>query len=323
MENSGGFWKNKRILVTGGGGFIGSFVVQNLLSKRGVSPENVIIPRSANFDLRNFNNCRKVTKDVQIVLHLAAKTGGISFSRSHPASQYYDSMLMNLHVLEASRQAGVEKFVGIGNLLIYPVDAPSPLKEEYLQTGSVAETHLGVGTSKRDLILMAKMYHMEYGLNAVNVVCANAYGPCDRFDPKVSHVIPATISKCHQAGNMVVWGDGKPTRDFLYVEDIAEGIVLAAERLNAPNYFVNLASGEEISIGDLSKLIAELCDFKGNIEFDISKKGGDPRRTASGERGKQLLGFSPKVSLREGLIKTISWYREQVKAGNKNALLGH
>jgi GDP-L-fucose synthase len=248
--------------------------------------------------------------ECQIVIHLAASTGGIAYSRMHPASQYHDCMLMNLHMLEASYRAGVEKFVGVGNILVYPAVAPSPLEERQLHEGKVAGTHLGIGTAKRDLVLMSEMYHMEYGLNAVNVLSANTYGPRDRFDPEVSHVIPATIMKCHKDDVLAVWGDGKPTRDFLYVEDVAEGILLAAERLDAPNYYVNIASGHEISIGDLAKLIAKLCDFEGEITFDLSKKGGDPRRCASGEMALELLGFVPQVSLEEGLKRTIEWYRE-------------
>ena len=317
------FREGKRVLVTGGAGFIGSFVVDNLVQKRGVRREDIVVPRSCDCDLRIFENCQRSVGGCQVVIHLAASTGGIAFSRQHPASQYYDCMLMSLHLLEASRQAGVEKFVGIGNILVYPADAPSPLEEKYLHEGKVAATHLGIGMAKRDLVVMAEMYHKEFGLDAVNVLSANAYGPCDRFDPEISHVIPATIVKCHTQEKLVVWGDGKPTRDFMYVEDIAEGILLAAEKLEPPNYYVNIATGQEISIGDLARLIARLSDFEGEIEFDLSKKGGDPRRCASATMARQLLGFVPQVDIEEGLRRTIAWYREQVQAGSEALWRGH
>ncbi len=270
------FWEGKRVLVTGGAGLIGRHVVDNLVHVRGLRPEDIIVPRLWDTDLRALENCQRAVDNCQIVIHLAAQTGGIAFSRSHPASQYYDCMLMSLHLLEASRLASVEKFIGIGNILVYPETAASPLVEEQLHQGKVATTHLGIGTAKRDLILMSEMYHREFGLNAVNVLSANTYGPSDRFEPEHSHVNPATIVKCHADDKLVVWGDGKPTRDFLYVEDVAEGILLAAEHLNAPDYFVNIASGDEVSIGNLAQLIADLCGFQGEITFDLSKMGAIP-----------------------------------------------
>ena len=306
------FWRDKRVVVTGGAGLIGSHVVDNLIRTRGVSADEIVVPRSADCDLRALVNCRRVVENAAVVLHLAARTGGIAFSRSHPASQYYDCTLMNLHMMEASRLAGVEKFVGLGNILVYPADAPSPLVETQLHAGKVAATHLGIGMAKRDLVLLAEMYHREHGLNAVNVLASNTYGPGDRFDPEVSHVIPSTIVKCHQDARLVVWGDGTPTRDFLFVNDVAEGLLLAAERLNAPEYYVNVTSGQEISVRDLVSTIANACDFKGEIAFDESKKGGDPRRCASGTRARELLGFTPSVDLDEGLRRTVTWYREHV-----------
>lgn len=311
------FWKDKRVLVTGGAGFIGSFVVDNLLQKRGLQPENIVVPRSCNCDLRILENCQRIVEGCQVVIHLAASTGGIAFSSRHPASQYYDCMLMNLHLLEASRQMGVEKFVGIGNILVYPSAAPSPLEERQLHEGKIAETHMGIGMAKRDLVMAAEMYHKEFGLRAVNVLSANTYGPRDRFDPETAHVIPATIVKCHTQEKLVVWGDGKPTRDFIYVEDVAEGMLLAAEKLEPPNYYINIASAQEISIGDLARLIAKLCDFKGQIEFDQSKSGGDLRRCASSAMAREILGFVPTVDIEEGLKPTIAWYREHVQACNE------
>jgi GDP-L-fucose synthase len=304
------FWKRKKILVTGGAGFIGTHVVRNLVECRGVPRDSIIVPRSADCDLRSFDNAIRVAEGCDIFIHLAARTGSIAFSRQHPGSQYRDCMLMNLHVLEAARQVGAEKFLGIGNILVYPESSPSPLEEEYMHDGRVAATHLGVGTAKRDMVLLAEMYHREYGLDAVCVMSANTYGPHDRFDPEVSHVIPATIAKCHKQEDLVVWGDGSPTRDFLYVEDVAEGIVLAAEKMHAPNYVMNIASGTEISIKDLVTLIARLCEFHGDVLFDPTKSGGDIRRRASGCKARRLLGFRPRVTLEEGLLRTIEWYRE-------------
>lgn len=301
----------KRILVTGGAGFIGTSVVETLLNTRGLDRQDLVIPRSQDCDLRMFENARRALEGCQAVFHLAAKTGGIPYSRRHPASQYYDCALMNLHVLEAARLAGVETFVAIGNLLAYPASAPSPLREEDLYNGKVAPTHLGIGVSKRDQVSMAEMYHQEYGMNISVVLSANAYGPRDRFDPAVAHVIPATILKCYQGmDELLVWGDGTPTRDFLYVEDVAEGLVLAAEKLRGFQV-VNIASGEEISIGELVRLIARLTGFQGQIRFDPSQGGGDPKRSASPARATRLMGFTPRVRLEEGLRRTIAWYHAQ------------
>jgi GDP-L-fucose synthase len=241
------------------------------------------------------------------VIHLAAPTGGIAFSRAHPASQYRDCALINVNVLEAATAAGVKKLVSVGNLLAYPAAAPSPLREESLHEGPIAETHLGIGLAKRDLVTMGVMYSREFGLPVVNVLAANAYGPRDRFDPTHSHVIPATILKCLGDEDLVVWGDGTPTRDFLYVEDLARGIVLAAERLQDPEP-VNLGSGSEVSIAQLVEEVAAITGFSRPITFDASKGGGDPRRLASTERATRLLGFRPSVSFREGLERTIAWY---------------
>jgi GDP-L-fucose synthase len=304
------FWRDKRVLVTGGAGFIGRGVT-DVLRRLGVSDDRIVVPRSKTCDLRVSDNCRQAVRGCDIVLHLAAPTGGISFSRAHPASQYRDCSLINLELLEAARAAGVSRFVGLGNLLAYPASASAPLREQALNDGPIADTHLGIGLAKRDLVALAEMYHREYGMSVVNVLSANAYGPRDHFDSPHPHVIPATIAKCLRDPELSVWGDGSPTRDFLFVDDIAEGLVLAAERLESPG-FVNLGSGTEISIGDLVRLIAKLTGFDGPIVFDASKGGGDPRRAASTTRASQLLGFAAHVPLEEGLRRTIAWYREQV-----------
>jgi GDP-L-fucose synthase len=304
--------KGKRILITGGAGFIGSFLADNLIEKRGVDPADIVVPRSTEFDLRDSETCRRVIEGCEIVFHLAAQTGGIAFSRSHPASQYLSCSLINLNLFEAARQAGVEKLVSVGNLLAYPAKAESPLREETVHDGELAGTHLGIGQSKRDLLLMAEMYHQEYGMNVVTVLSANSYGPRDRFDPSVAHVIPATIIKCFEQSELNVWGDGSPTRDFLYVEDVAEGLARAAESLQSPTY-VNIASGAETSIRDLVFLIARLSNFKGPINFDSSKGGGDPKRSASTDRAEELMGFKAQIGLEEGLRRTIEYYRTEIR----------
>jgi GDP-L-fucose synthase len=221
--------------------------------------------------------------------------------------------LIDVNVLEAARLAGVSKVVMLGNLLAYPAAAPSPLREESLHDGRIADTHLGIGLAKRNLVLLAEMYYREYAMDVVTVLSANAYGPRDRFDATISHVIPATIMKCFDEAELVVWGDGSPTRDFLYVDDIAEGLALAGEHLAGPD-FVNLASGREVSIRELVHTIANLCGFTGEIRFDATKAGGDPRRSASTDRATRLLQFAPRYTLEEGLRRTVDWYRSEVRA---------
>ena len=304
------FWQGKRVLVTGGGGFIGSFVVE-ALRRRGVTGANLRVPRSKDCDLRQPEMCRESVRGCNVVIHLAASTGSIAFSRSHPASQFRDCSLINFHMLEAAREAGVEKVVALGNLLAYPAAAMSPLSEEQIHDGQVSASHYGIGLAKRNMVALADMYSREYELDVVNILSANAYGPRERFDLETAHVIPATIVKCFRDEDLVVWGDGSPTRDFLYVEDIAEGILLAAERLAGPGV-VNLASGTEVSIAELVQLIASISGFERRIVFDASKGSGDPGRVASTGRARELIGFYPRVSLSEGLARTIEWYRTEV-----------
>lgn len=306
------FWSGQRVLVTGGGGFIGGFVVE-ALKRRGVAAADIVVPRSRTDDLRQPDVCRRVVRGCGVVIHLAAPTGSIAFSRAHPATQFRDCSLINLHLLEAARESGVKKFVALGNLLAYPASAAVPLREESVHDGAVNATYHGVALAKRNLLDLAEMYHAEFGLDVVNVLAANAYGPRDHFAGVQAHVIPATIVKCFRDEDLVVWGDGSPTRDFLFVEDIAEGLLLAAERLASPS-FVNLASGTEISIADLVTLIARLCGFDRRIVFDVTKAGGDPRRIASTDRCDALLGFSPTVSIEDGLRRTIDWYRQALPA---------
>jgi GDP-L-fucose synthase len=318
MDHTGGlvmadlaFWKSKRVLVTGGAGFLGSYVVENLTQQRGVAPDHIVVPRSRTHDLRDLQNCLDVVRGCDIVIHLAAVTGGIGFSRSHPASQYYDSTLIDLNMAEAARRTGVRKMVTIGNLFAYAPEAPSPLTEDTLFQGLPAVPHRGVGWMKRNLAILADLYHREYKLPIVVVYSANAYGPRDSVDQAHAHVVPATIMKCLRDKELVVWGDGSPTRDFLFAADVAEGLLLAAERLDSPGY-VNLGSESEVSIRELVALIVRYTGFQGLVSYDVSKAGGDLKRLASAAKARDLLDFRPVTSIEDGMRRTVDWYRERL-----------
>lgn len=305
------FWQDKKVLVTGGAGFIGSYVVRNLIEKRGVKESNIVVPQSEDYDLRILDNCIRVVEGCNIVIHLAAVTGGIQFSRAYPAKQYYDSSLIDMNMIEAACRAGVEKFVAIGNLFAYAGDVLIPIKEEYLFNGLPTDAHRGVGWFKRNLALLADLYFRQYKMPIVVVYSANAYGPGDTLDFEHAHVIPGTIMKCLREKNLIVWGDGSPTRDFLYVEDIAEGLILAAEKLEPPNY-VNIGSGNEISVKQLVDYIVRFSGFKGNVEFDVTKSGGDARRCTAINKAVSLMNFKPLISMEEGLKRTVEWYRREL-----------
>jgi GDP-L-fucose synthase len=307
------------VLVTGGAGFIGSYVVQKLQHEFGVPAANIRIPRSSTCDLRVYDNCRKAALHCNIVIHLAAVTGGIGFSRAYPATQYHDSTLIDLNMVKAAREAGVEKFVAIGNLFAYAGDAPIPLQETDLFHGLPTEAHRGVGWMKRNLAIAAELNHREFGFPMVVVYSANAYGPRDSLDPKHAHVIPSTIMKCFLQKELSVWGDGTPTRDFLYADDVAAGLLLAAEKLDSPSY-LNLGSGSEISVRSLIELITKYTKFAGPVSFDATKAGGDARRCVSVARGGALLGFKPSYSMSSGIERTVNWYREQLFPTSANTI---
>lgn len=303
--------ENKKILVTGGAGFLGSFVVEELKSQ-GVEEKNIIIPRSDEYDLRKLDNCKKVTKGVDIVIHLAAKVGGIGLNREKPGELFYDNAIMGIHLMEAARQNKVEKFVSIGTICAYPKFTEVPFKEKDLWKGYPEETNAPYGIAKKALLVQGRAFRQQYDFNAIYLLPVNLYGPGDNFDPESSHVIPALIKKIYEAkkeskDKIVAWGTGKPTREFLYVEDAATGIIEATKKYDNPDP-VNLGSGMEISIKELVNLIADLMDYKGEIEWDTSKPDGQPRRSLDTSKAKKEFGFEAETDFKEGLKKTIDWY---------------
>lgn len=308
------FWEDKQVLVTGGAGFLGSHVVRKLSKERHVKNGNIRIPRSSHCDLKVYQNCEKVVKDIDIVIHLAARVGGIEYNRAHPGSLFYDNATMGLNMMEAARLEDVQKFVGIGSVCAYPKQVPIPTKEEYLWTGYPEESNAAYGLAKKMLLVQSQAYREQYKFNSIYLSLANLYGPGDNFDPRESHVIPALIHKMSEAKNknrdVTLWGTGKATRDFLYVKEAAEGILLATERYDEPGP-INLASGKEISIEKLSEIIQKKVGFTGNILWDTTKPDGQPRRLFDISKAKNLFGFNPTISFEEGLEETIRWYFDQ------------
>jgi GDP-L-fucose synthase len=306
--------RNKRILVTGGAGFLGSFLVKKLIG-RGVREENIRIPRSTVADLRRWENCVRAVKDMNIVIHLAAKVGGIGYNKAYPASLFYDNAIMGIQMMEAARQEAVEKFVALGTVCAYPKFTSVPFKEEDLWDGYPEETNAPYGLAKKMLLVQSQAYRRQYGFNSIFLLPVNLYGPGDNFDLEASHVIPALIRKFTEAvrnnrREVEVWGTGEVSREFLYVEDAVEAIVLATERYNKPEP-VNIGAGFEIKIKDLVKLISELTGFNGEIRWDASKPDGQPRRRLDTSKAKKEFDFEAKVDFREGLRRTIEWYKAQ------------
>ncbi len=302
---------NKKILITGGAGFLGRHVVNKLI-QRGVKKQNIFVPLFEDYDLRKMEDCLKVIKGMDIVIHLAGIAGGIGFNREHPGRSFYDNAAMALNLLEAARVEKIKKFVGIGSVCAYPKVIPTPFKEENLWLGYPEETNAPYGLAKKFMLVQSQAYKAEYGLDAIHLLMLNLYGPGDNFNPEFSRVIPALIRKVAKAkkenkNHIKVWGTGKATRDFLYVEDAAEGIILAAGKYNKPEP-VNLGSGMEISIKDLIQLICKLMNFKGKIGWDTNKPDGQPRRCLDVSKAKREFGFIASMSLDAGLKKTISWY---------------
>ena len=325
--NSQTFWKEKRVIVTGGAGFLGSAVVKKLQARNAAE---IIVPRSREYDLRDLNAVRRLLSDsskglpygkkaVDVVIHLAAVVGGIGANRERPAEFFYDNLMMGVQLLHEAYLAGIKKFVAVGTVCAYPKFTPVPFREDDLWNGYPEETNAPYGLAKKMLLVQSQAYRQQYGYNSIFLLPVNLYGPGDNFDPRSSHVIPALIKKCFDAAaagesEVIVWGDGSPTREFLYVDDAAEGILLAAERYDGSEP-VNLGSAFEISIRDLIHIIANETGFKGNIVWDTDKPNGQPRRKLDITRAERWFGFRSQVDFQTGLRRTIEWYRKQRQEG--------
>ena len=310
-----GYWDGVNVMITGGAGFLGSWVAKKL-DQRGC--RSIFIPRSEDYDLREREGIRKALEDAapDIIIHLAARVGGIGANQAHPAEYFYDNLIMGVQLLHEAWQAGVYKFVAIGTVCAYPKYTPVPFQEDNLWDGYPEETNAPYGLAKKMLLVQSQAYRQQYGYNSIFLLPVNLYGPGDNFDPESSHVIPALIKKCFDAiergdPTIDVWGDGSPTREFLYVEDAAEGIILATEHYNG-NLPVNLGSGDEVSIKQLVETVARLTDFRGKIVWDTTKPNGQPRRKLDTKRAEESFGFQAGTDLETGLARTVAWYRDQV-----------
>ncbi len=306
------FWKDKHVVVTGGAGFLGSFVV-DLLRDKGC--RQIVVPRSKEYDLVQMDAVQRLYSDARpdLVIHLAARVGGIGANQANPGRFFYDNLMMGTQLIEVGRQRGLKKFVALGTICAYPKFAPIPFKEDDIWNGYPEETNAPYGLAKKMMLAQSQAYRDQYGFNSIVLFPVNLYGPRDNFDLQTSHVIPALIRKCVSAKEegrteITLWGDGSPTREFLYVEDAAEGILLAAEQYEG-NLPVNLGTGEEISIRDLARLIAAEVGFTGQIQWDATKPNGQPRRCLDVSRAKQLFGFQAKHGLSDGVRKTVQWFQ--------------
>ena len=309
-------WEKKRVCVTGGAGFLGSYVTAKL-RERGA--KEIFIPRIEDYDLVRPEDIKRMLDDSRpdVIIHLAAHVGGIGANREHPAEFFYDNLMMGVQLIHQAWLRGIEKFVALGTVCAYPKFTPVPFKEDDIWDGYPEETNAPYGLAKKMLLVQSQAYREQYGFNSIFLLPVNLYGPRDNFDPRSSHVIPALIRKCLEAQDsgveeIVVWGDGSPTREFLYVEDAAEGIVMATEKYDGSDP-VNLGSGREISIKDLALLIARLTGFEGRMVFDTSKPNGQPRRALDTTRAEKYFGFRAGTDFEQGLQKTIDWYREARK----------
>jgi GDP-L-fucose synthase len=306
------FWPGRRVMVTGGGGFLGQAVVRRLQAG---GADAMFVPRSMDYDLRTKDGTDRALADgrPQLVIHLAAVVGGIGANRENPGRFFYENAIMGIQLMEQARLAGVEKFVTIGTVCAYPKFTPVPFKEDDLWNGYPEETNAPYGLAKRMLLVQGQAYRQQYGFNAIYLLPVNLYGPGDNFDPRSSHVIPALIKKCvdaieSEADHIDVWGTGAASREFLYVDDAAEGIALAAERHDGAEP-VNLGTGQEITIRELVELIAEVTSFTGEIRWDATKPDGQPRRALDTSRARELFGFEARIPFRDGLRRTVEAYR--------------
>jgi GDP-L-fucose synthase len=305
------FETNSKILVTGGAGFLGSNVVETLI-QHGVKRENILIPRSAQHDLRKWETCESLVQGVDIVIHLAAKVGGIGYNQEHPAELFYDNLMMGVQLMEAARLAGVKKFVAVGTVCAYPKFTPVPFKEEDIWGGYPEETNAPYGLAKKMMLVQGQAYRAQYGFNAIYLLPVNLYGPGDNFNPESSHVIPALIKNFVDAvqegrDEVVVWGTGAASREFLYVEDAARAIVLAAESFDGSEP-VNIGASKEISIKELVEIIRKETGFTGKVTWDTTKPDGQPRRCLDTSKAKQWFGFESGTPFETGLRETIKWY---------------
>jgi len=324
-------WRNRTVIVTGGAGFLGRHVVR-MLRGRGLADHQIIVPRKADYDLRNWDAIQSLFADAArrhsscsvepvsfIVIHLAGNVGGIGYNREHPGELLYDNLIMGAQLMEAARQHGVAKFVVAGTICAYPKFTPLPFREDDLWNGYPEETNAPYGLAKKMLLVQAQAYRQQYGFNAIYLLPVNLYGPEDNFDPDSSHVIPALIKKFLDAQDraagssldlVTIWGDGSPTREFLYIDDAAEGVVLATERYNGLEP-VNLGSSFEISIEELANTIARLTGFEGHLVWDTSKPNGQPRRKLDTSRAERSFGFRAQVPFETGLGRAVAWYRDE------------
>jgi GDP-L-fucose synthase len=316
---STGFWQDKRVIVTGGAGFLGSFVIAKL-NERGA--KDIFVPRIDDYDLTEKDSIKRLFEDtlgdgfdpnLMVIIHLAANVGGIGANREHPAEFFYDNLIMGVELMHQAWERGVGKFVAIGTVCAYPKFTPVPFKEEALWMGYPEETNAPYGLAKKMMLVQAQAYRQQYGFNAIYLLPVNLYGPRDNFNLQTSHVIPALIRKALEAQangdkELVAWGDGSPTREFLYVEDAADGIVTAAEKYNGSDP-VNLGSGYEISIKDLTEMVIRLTGFEGKLVWDTEKPNGQPRRGLDVSRAKEYFGWQAQVPFEEGMRRTIEWFK--------------
>ena len=301
--------KDYTILITGGAGFLGSYIIKNLKKKR---YENLLIPRSKDYDLRNIEVCRQLTKRSDIVIHLAANVGGIGYNQQFPATLFYDNSLLGLNMLHASYETGIKKFVALGTVCAYPKYTPVPFREENLWEGYPEETNAPYGLAKKMLLVGCQAYRKQYNFNGIYLLPVNLYGPGDNFNPGESHVIPALVRKFYEAklnkqNHVLVWGTGEASREFLYVQDAAEAIVMAMEKYNKSSP-INLGSGQDITIRALAAKIASILNYHGRIVWDKTKPDGQPKRLLNVDKAKNEFGFKAKTDFDTGLNKTINWF---------------